>query len=232
MQPAPVLPDHCGLRRAHRSDRWALQQLVFLLIRSEALGFDCRIIAYRLTKIALLGAVLVAQVWLFLHAAAPVERKLISLTLGLTGIWTIAALGLLVLYVVLIPTEPLFNWSAYWVIDHHQAPIACAAFVNFRQFSVLYHVVVKPTWRRQGLASLLVQQMTQETSLPLYLVCKSSLVPFYTQCGFKRLAWEQLTKPLKAHFIDFESDRRISQVKWEVMGFSQDKDDAPPIAVE
>lgn len=192
------------------------------LIWAEALGFDLRVIGYRLTKILLIGALAGLEAWLVKQIPSQELQSLLTVALFFTVGWAIASGLILLLYIVLIPTEPLLNWTLYRIVECNRRPVACAALSDFGEFSVLYHVVVDPKWQKQGLASRLIQQLIQETRTPLYLVCKPQLVSFYRQLGFQAQSWKHLAKPIKAHFQDFALDRCISQSHWEIMGLSQD----------
>lgn len=216
-----TLPANYVIRPAIKSDRWMLQKLVLQLIWFEALGFDLRLISYRLIQILLLVVLISAEIWL-VQCLSSVWQSLLVVVLLFTSLWAIALSLLLLLYIVLIPIEPLFNWSMYWVVECRHHPVACAALLHQNEFCVLYHVVVDQKWRGQKLASHLVQHVVRVTKMPLYLVCRPALVPFYRRFGFQSLAWKQLAKPLKAHFKDFVCDRHISRVNWEIMACSQD----------
>lgn len=226
------LPANCVVRPAEKADRWALQRLVFLLIQSEALGFDARLLAYRLTSICLLIGLLRLQVWLLKELPLPMLQALLIGGIITTGTWAIASLFVLVLYILLVPTEPLFNWSMYWVIECDNQPVACAALTSGKDFCVLYHVVVAKAWRRRSLASYLVNQLVQKSQFPIYLVCKPQRTSFYTQFGFVPVSWQELTNPLRAHFKDFERDRRFSRVQWKIMCSSQHDPVVPPTTVK
>lgn len=219
------LPHHCDLRTATKGDRWALQKLVWHLIWAEALGFDLRLIGYRLGKLGLLSLLIGVELWLMPRLPSPEWQSVVLVLLLLTLLWAIATSFILLLYVVLMPLEPLLNWSGYCLVACHQRPVACAALSDFGHFAVLYHVVVDPAWRRQGLASELIQYLLQSTNsqIPIYLVCKPQLVPFYEPLGFRVRSWRQLAPPLKSHFRDFIWDRRRHHCRWEIMGFSQNE---------
>ncbi|MBF2025770.1 MAG: GNAT family N-acetyltransferase [Oscillatoriales cyanobacterium C42_A2020_001] len=215
------LPPNCIIRPACKADRWVLQQLVFSLIWSEALGFDIRIVAYRIAKILLLGAFVGIDAWLLKTVQAPALQSVMLALMLYAALWAIASILVLLLYVVLIPTEPLFNWSMYWVVEHNHRPVACAALSHFGDFCVLYHVVVDGKWRGRSLASCLIRQFIKDLHQPVYLVCKPKLASFYARLGFVSVSWKYLSKPLQTHFKDFEIDRKISRVRWEIMGSSQ-----------
>lgn len=226
------LPPNCILRPAQKADRFALQRLVFTLIRSEAIGFDVRLLAYRLATIFVFLVLLRLQGWLLQNISSSIFQALLIVGMGLTVILMIASLTMLVLYILLIPTEPLFNWAMYWVIECDSYPIACAALTSDADCCVLYHVVVAKPWRRQSIASYLVHHLVQKSELPVYLVCKPKRASFYTHLGFVPISWQQLSKPLRAHFKDFERDRVISRVQWKIMCSSQVDPVAPPTTVK
>uniref|UniRef100_A0A832H1R2 N-acetyltransferase n=1 Tax=Oscillatoriales cyanobacterium SpSt-402 TaxID=2282168 RepID=A0A832H1R2_9CYAN len=215
------LPPTCIVRPARQTDRWVLQQLVLGLIWSEALGFDLRIVAYRIGKIGLLSAVVGLNAWLLRELRPPALQSVVLATMLYAALWAIASILILLFYVLLIPTEPLFNWSMYWVVEHNQRPVACAALSHFGDFCVLYHVVVEKQWRRRSLATCLIRQFMKDVQQPIYLVCKPKLIDFYARLGFMSVSWKHLSKPLKTHFKDFEIDRKISHTRWEIMGSSQ-----------
>ncbi|MBM0743048.1 GNAT family N-acetyltransferase [Phormidium sp. CLA17] len=215
------LPTHCLLRPAHKSDRWMLQRFTLKLVQSEALGFDLRIVAYHLVKTGFLGLFATLQRWLLIHTRSLPLQSVLMLLLFCTLLWAIAQAFTVILYLVLIPTEPLLNWSLYQVVECEGAPVGCAALACYGNFCVLYHLYVSPPWRQQLLASRLVQQMIHQTEQPTYLVCKPQMCQFYTRLGFVDIPWKQLSQPLKAHFKDFERDRKLGGVPWEIMSCSQ-----------
>ena len=217
---SPTLPPNCTIRPAVKADRWVLQRLVLQLIWTEALGFDLRVISYRMIQILLLVTLVALEVWLVKQTTSPQWQSVFLAILIFTTVWAIAACLVLILYIVLIPIEPLFNWSMYWVVECNHHAVACAAVSWSHEVGVMYHVVVAVNWRRQRLASSLLHQLVGTTKTPLYLVCKPALVPFYRQFGFEPIAWKQLSQPLKNHFKDFARDRWISNIQWEIMAFS------------
>lgn len=52
---------------------------------------------------------------------------------------------------------------------------------DVRELASLY---VLPEWRGRGVASQLIRQLIERASPPLWLTCRSSLSPFYSQFGF------------------------------------------------
>lgn len=214
------LADHCWVRPAQKSDRWLLQQFVFKLIQSEALGFDFRLIAYRLLEIGGLALLAALQQWCLMHTRSLPLQSILMLLWFCTLLWAIGQAGILLFYVLLIPTEPLFNWSLYQVVECEGTLVGCAALAGYDNFYVLYHLYIAPPWRRKSLGSRLVQQTIHQAQ-PTYLVCKPQRCQFYTRLGFTAVPWNQLDHPLKAHFKDFERDRRLNGIAWKIMSYPQ-----------
>ncbi|HEY9617207.1 MAG TPA: GNAT family N-acetyltransferase [Microcoleaceae cyanobacterium] len=214
------LPGQCSIRPAQQIDQWVLQKFVLSLIWTEALAFDLRMLAYRLIRIVALGLAIVLELRLLGQLSPQPARLLLLLLLLYTCGVTFFSVCILLLYLVLIPTEPLFNWSLYHVVECNGIPVGCAALSCYPEFCVLYHLFVSPDWRRQSLGACLVQKLAQTTAQPVYLVCKPKLQRFYTRLGFHPVAWKELSQPVQVHFGDFELDRCLSGVSWKVMCYS------------
>lgn len=87
------------------------------------------------------------------------------------------------------------HWQRFLLVVDEQGQIAGCAQVKphgdgTRELSSL--VVVQP-YRGLGLARCLIESLQAESQPPLYLTCRSSLVPLYQRFGFRLLAMEELT---------------------------------------
>jgi predicted N-acetyltransferase YhbS len=51
----------------------------------------------------------------------------------------------------------------------------------------LASLVVSRAWRRKGIASLLVRHVQEQSGPPLWLMCRSRLVPFYERFDFREV---------------------------------------------
>lgn len=96
------------------------------------------------------------------------------------------------------PTQ--LHWQQFWVIVHGGEIVACGQLRRFPGVRELGSLVVEPTWRRQGLAAALIEQLLSIADAPVYLECRAELVPFYERFGFERVAWRALPWPLKLKF--------------------------------
>lgn len=83
--------------------------------------------------------------------------------------------------------QPSLTWSDYWVIEHQGKVVACARLYQNPTYSELYDLFVSPTYRRQGLGATLVQHLTTQAVLPVYLASLPQVVGFYEQLGFRSI---------------------------------------------
>lgn len=205
---APELPSDCIIRPAQAIDKWAIQKLVWELIRTEAWEFDLRVLGFRL----LLGLgstlMLALQIWL-LMISPDFLRGLLLVIIAYTAWWIISYLWSSAVYFVLIFTHALSNWSKYWVIEYNKHIVACAALNIYSTHSELYYLFVKPAWRRQGLGSYLVKHCYQKSLLPLYLICKPNRLQFYLRLGFVQVPWHELVLPIKSSFAIFRPHPKL-----------------------
>ncbi|MGC8857422.1 MAG: GNAT family N-acetyltransferase, partial [Anaerolineae bacterium] len=51
----------------------------------------------------------------------------------------------------------------------------------------LASIAVHPAFRQQGVARAIIERLLAEGPRPLYLMCRSSLTPFYEKFGFRVL---------------------------------------------
>ncbi|MBE9167161.1 GNAT family N-acetyltransferase [Pleurocapsales cyanobacterium LEGE 06147] len=105
----------------------------------------------------------------------------------------------LVLGARLDPTQ--LRWQQFWVVEEKGSLIACGQLRDFPDAQELGSLVVSPKWRGQGIGSYLTVHLIQEAKKPLYLECLGQkLVNFYTQKGFRSIAWQELPRSLKSKF--------------------------------
>ena len=56
----------------------------------------------------------------------------------------------------------------------------------------LASIAVVETWRRQGVASAIIQKLLEDAPRPLYLTCLSHNGPFYEKFGFRAIRGREL----------------------------------------
>jgi N-acetylglutamate synthase-like GNAT family acetyltransferase len=71
-----------------------------------------------------------------------------------------------------------------WVVERSGNVIGCAKLFCYATHSEAYLVYIEPAWRGQGYGSSLVQRLTQEATLPLYLASQPHRMAFYKRLGF------------------------------------------------
>ncbi len=57
----------------------------------------------------------------------------------------------------------------------------------------LASIAVRPAWRGQGVARLIIERLLAESPRPLYLTCASRLGPLYAKFGFRALSESEMT---------------------------------------
>jgi N-acetylglutamate synthase-like GNAT family acetyltransferase len=78
----------------------------------------------------------------------------------------------------------LKDYSDFWVIDYNGIAVGCAELRVFAKYSLIFNVCVKKEFRRQNLASCMIEHLINEAREPIYLSCFKELIPFYTRFGF------------------------------------------------
>lgn len=99
------------------------------------------------------------------------------------------------------PLDPTqLHWSQFWVIETDRRLVAIGQLRRYSGTQELGSLVVAPSWRGQGLGTLLVQHLSGQATAPLYLACGARLIPFYARLGFVPIPWLALPCPLKLKF--------------------------------
>lgn len=118
-------------------------------------------------------------------------RKAIS-----QDIW---AIRWLVLAAFLDPTQ--LKVEQFWVIELDRKIIACGQLRSFEKAQELGSVVVKKTYRNQGLGTYLTQHLIEERTGTLYLECLGNkLKNFYKRFGFIEVNFETSSPQLPEKF--------------------------------
>ncbi|EAZ88121.1 GNAT family N-acetyltransferase [Crocosphaera chwakensis] len=111
-------------------------------------------------------------------------------------IWTIRWL---VLAAFLDPTQ--LKVEQFWVIELDRKIIACGQIRTLAQAQELGSVVVKKTYRNQGLGNYLTQHLIEKSTAPLYVECLGDkLKNFYKKFGFVEVNFETNSPHLPEKF--------------------------------
>jgi N-acetylglutamate synthase-like GNAT family acetyltransferase len=78
------------------------------------------------------------------------------------------------------------DWQHFWLAEAQDGEIAaCGQVKTHRDGSrELASLVVRPDWRDRGLAAAMISKLKAEGGEPLWLTCRSGLIPFYAKFGF------------------------------------------------
>ncbi len=106
------------------------------------------------------------------------------------------------------------SWRRFTVAeDGDHRLIGCAQLKPHRnEFVELASLVVQPEWRGRGVARSLIEQLKQETGPPLWLMCRSGLVPLYERFSFVEVL------PDEAQPAYFRRVRRLASAFHMVVG--------------
>lgn len=200
---------NCLLRPAQSRDKWALQQMIWQFSWEEGLQLDLRLFGYALLRIGLLSLAL----WLQVQGRQHTSMVDVQFILTVTSVFT-AGLGIYLAsmtmgQLVMRFAGVLFNWSRFQVIEQDDNIIGCALLNSYANHCELAYVFVSPHYRHQGLGSMIVQMLIQQSPHDLYLACKSQIVPFYEQQGFRVQTWKQLPLSVRRCFQLFRPHPRL-----------------------
>jgi N-acetylglutamate synthase-like GNAT family acetyltransferase len=89
------------------------------------------------------------------------------------------------------------DWRRFILIEAQDGEvIACGQVKPHRDGSrELASLVVEEQWRGMGLGSAILSEFMQDYEPPLYLMCRSTLVSYYTRFGFRELTPEMEQPP-------------------------------------
>lgn len=78
------------------------------------------------------------------------------------------------------------DWHRFLVAESSDGEFAGCGQIKQHHGGVLElaSIAVTPTNRRQGIASLIIRNLLEHSSRPLYLMCMASLEGFYSKFGF------------------------------------------------
>ncbi len=88
------------------------------------------------------------------------------------------------------------DWKRFVVaVDGMGKVIACGQLKpHGKDILELASIAVLPEYRGQGLARVVIEQLLNESTRPLYLMCVSHNGPMYEKFGFKSISAEQMPR--------------------------------------
>jgi len=175
----------------------------------EGLKLDLRLFSYAFFRIGLLSLALWLQVQGRQHTSMVDVQFILTITSILTAGLGIYLASIAVGQLVMRFLGVLFNWSRFQVIEQNDNIVGCALLNSYINHCELAYVFVNPHYRHQGLGSMIVQMLIQQSPHDLYLACKSQVVPFYEQQGFRSQTWKQLPLSVRRCFQVFRPHPRL-----------------------
>jgi N-acetylglutamate synthase-like GNAT family acetyltransferase len=117
------------------------------------------------------------------------------------------------------------DWRHFWLAESSQGEvIGCGQVKPHSDGSrELASLVVVPSWRRQGVAAALIERLEDEAGAPLWLTCRSVLVPFYEQFAFAEITddrqltpyFSRLRRAAKVFFMLARAQEHLAIMLWE-----------------
>ena len=89
------------------------------------------------------------------------------------------------------------KWQRFLVaVDEADNAIGCGQVKPHRDGSLeLASIAVTRSWRRQGIANALIEELIKQHPYPLWLTCMSHLIPFYEPFGFVEMTERKQMPP-------------------------------------
>lgn len=97
----------------------------------------------------------------------------------------------------LVGINPLgLDWERFVVaVDEQDKMIGCGQLKPHGQKVLeLASIAVYPEFQGKGIARLILEHLLKNSPRPLYLMCQSSLGPFYEKFGFQAISYEEMPR--------------------------------------
>ena len=176
------------IRPALSSDSWALRKMRLMTPRS--------LIATLLVIILLLIPFIATLYIVSYFPSLGHSKELDIIAFLLVGMPLTIYLAILswVLFFQPLP------YAEIWVIESNDVLLGSAQFIQYDTHSYLDQLFVFPAHRNQGFGSDLVNYFRQKGKKPIYLLCHSNLIKYYTRLGFYSISKNDLPNELQSKF--------------------------------
>ncbi|HMB21941.1 MAG TPA: GNAT family N-acetyltransferase [Anaerolineales bacterium] len=97
----------------------------------------------------------------------------------------------------LVGINPMgLDWKRFVVaVDDRDEMVGCGQLKPHGQEVLeLASIAVYPEQQGNGIARLIIERLLKESPRPLYLMCESSLGPFYEKFGFQAIPYEEMPR--------------------------------------
>ena len=176
------------IRPAHSTDSWVLRKMRLMTPRS---------LIANLLVIILLLIPFIATLYTFSDLPSLGHSKELEvvafLLVGMPLTLYLAVLAWVLFF------QPL-PYAEIWVIESNDVLLGSAQFIQYDTYSYLDQLFIFPAHRNQGFGSDLVHHLSEKGKKPIYLLCQSSLVKYYTHLGFCSIPKNDLPSELQSKF--------------------------------
>ena len=131
----------------------------------------------------------------------------LALCSGVFGLAIFVVLGQLVGFI-----SPHSALSTQWVAVYGKVVVAEVTLDTWKGYSHLHQLIVRSRFRKQGIGSLLVSEVSQHALKPMYVQCEPKLLNFYTRLGFKKSTRETAPNDLQKLFNHIRSSNRAADI--------------------
>ena len=97
----------------------------------------------------------------------------------------------------LVGINPMgLDWQRFVVaVNEHDEMIGCGQLKpHGRETLELASIAVYPEHQGKGIARAIIEHLLKDSPRPLYLMCQSSLGPFYEKFGFQGISYEEMPR--------------------------------------
>jgi GNAT superfamily N-acetyltransferase len=176
------------IRRALSTDSWALRKMRLMTPRS---------LIANLLVIILLLIPFVATFYVISYFPSLGHSKELDiiafLLVGMPLTIYLAVLSWVLFF------QPL-SYAEIWVVESNDVLLGSVQFIQYDTYSYLDQLFIFPAHRNQGFGSGLVRHLSQKGKKPIYLLCQSDLVKYYTRLGFYFIPKNDLPNELQSKF--------------------------------
>ena len=109
--------------------------------------------------------------------------------------------------------SPHSKCSTQWVAIYGKKVIAEATLDTHEHYSHLRQLSVRQQFQRQGVGSLLVNHLSQQSFAPVYVQAEKKLLSFYFRLGFRLASEDELPEDLKQIFSSIHNAHKDKYIQ-------------------
>jgi GNAT superfamily N-acetyltransferase len=186
-QSFPPSPSYV-IRPAHSNDSWVLRKMRLMTPRS----LIANLLVIILLLIPFISTLYIVSYFPSLSHSKELE-VIAFLLVGVPLTLYLAVLAWVLFF------QPL-SYAEIWVVESNDVLLGSVQFIQYDTYSYLDQLFIFPAHRNQGFGSDLVHYLSQKGKKPIYLLCQSNLVKYYTRLGFCSIPKNDLPSELQSKF--------------------------------